>query len=70
MYKSDEIDEFIIVASDGLWDVFSSQDAVNMARGLLQKNGIISTSGEEVIYYYLLLTMLYVFILTKFVMLM
>jgi len=26
-------DEFIIMASDGLWDVISSQDAVNMVRG-------------------------------------
>lgn len=30
-------DEFIILASDGLWDVFSSTQAVQLARTLFKK---------------------------------
>ena len=32
-----ERDEFLVVASDGLWDVFNSQEAVTLARGDLKK---------------------------------
>ena len=34
LYEAD--DEFVLMASDGLWDVFSSQGAVTFARGRLQ----------------------------------
>lgn len=34
-----ENDEFLIVATDGLWDVVSSQEAITMARGELYKKG-------------------------------
>ena len=32
-----EQDEFVVVASDGLWDVMDSQDAVTLARNDLRK---------------------------------
>lgn len=36
-------DEFLIIASDGLWDVMSSQAAVDLAKGLIQNNDILSS---------------------------
>ena len=36
------MDEFIIIATDGLWDVLSSQAAVDLIRDLMQKNSLLS----------------------------
>lgn len=33
----DPRDEFLVVATDGLWDVMSSQDVINLARTNLRK---------------------------------
>jgi len=42
-FEITEDDEFIILASDGLWDVFSVQDAVNhVRRSLVGKGGVPS----------------------------
>lgn len=34
-------DDFIIIATDGLWDVMTSQAAVDFARGLLVQEGLL-----------------------------
>ena len=37
---NDEKDEFVILASDGLWDVFhTSQEAIDLCQGILQRTG-------------------------------
>jgi serine/threonine protein phosphatase PrpC len=36
-----EVDEFIIIATDGLWDVLTSQQAVNFVRDQLDKAGLM-----------------------------
>ena len=40
-------DEFILVASDGLWDVISSQDAVNFVRTELRKGRGLQETAER-----------------------
>lgn len=42
-----EDDEFIILASDGLWDVVSSKDAVHIARKDLQKGRPLKAVAEK-----------------------
>ena len=42
-------DEFVLLASDGLWDVFSSQGAVTFARGRLQEHNDPDKCSEELI---------------------
>jgi len=42
-----EDDEFIILASDGLWDVVSSKDAVDIARKDLQKGRPLKAVAEK-----------------------
>lgn len=37
-------DDFIIIATDGLWDVMSSQAAVDHARNLLTQEGLLGTT--------------------------
>jgi serine/threonine protein phosphatase PrpC len=34
-------DEFLLIATDGLWDVLSSQDAVDYVKRLLQELGLL-----------------------------
>ena len=40
-------DEFIILASDGLWDVMSSKDAVDFARKDLQKGRSLQSVANK-----------------------
>ena len=42
-------DEFIIVASDGLWDVLPSQDAVQLARKALQAGQTPQEAAEKLV---------------------
>lgn len=42
-----EDDEFLILASDGLWDVVSSKDAVEIARKDLQKGRSLKAVAEK-----------------------
>ena len=39
-------DEFVVVASDGLWDVLSSRDAVSLARRALRRGGGPAAAAE------------------------
>jgi protein phosphatase 2C family protein 2/3 len=34
-------DEFLLIATDGLWDVMTSQAAVDFARNLLTQEGLL-----------------------------
>jgi len=48
--KIHELDEFLLIASDGLWDVLTSQDAVDFVRNELatgKKSSLICTSLVE-----------------------
>lgn len=40
-------DQFVIIATDGLWDVMSSQDAVNFAKSGLEKEGIVFNQDSD-----------------------
>ncbi len=42
-----EEDEFIILASDGLWDVMTSKDAVEFARKDLQKGRSLQSVADK-----------------------
>lgn len=44
-----ESDEFLILASDGLWDVFSSQQAVQFCRGLLKRGVSPQEVAEQLV---------------------
>ena len=35
------VDDFVVIATDGLWDVMSSQDVVNFIRGKMDKAGLL-----------------------------
>lgn len=37
-------DDFLLIATDGLWDVMTSQAAVDFARGLLVQEGLLGRS--------------------------
>ena len=42
-----EEDEFVILASDGLWDVMSSEDAVEFVRKDLQKGRTLQSAADK-----------------------
>lgn len=44
-----EDDEFLIIASDGLWDVFSSEEAVSLARKQMLKGADASTVADKLV---------------------
>lgn len=41
--------EFIILASDGIWDVFECQEAVNFVRKRLLTNKDLTKTAEELV---------------------
>ena len=40
-------DEFVVIATDGLWDVMTSQAAVDLVRGLLVENNLLTSSSSR-----------------------
>lgn len=44
-----EADEFAIIACDGLWDVMSSQQAVNFVRKRLKEHGDVQLASSELV---------------------
>ena len=43
----DEEDEFLVVASDGLWEVLDSQQVVTMARESLKMDNDVQKTSQE-----------------------
>lgn len=49
-FSVDSCHEFIVIASDGLWDVFSSQECINFVRWQLQKQeGDLTKTAEALV---------------------
>ena len=49
LHKIDVSDEFIIIASDGLWDVMSNQQAVNYVRNQIAGGIPLGTISKNVV---------------------
>ena len=43
------VDEFLLVATDGLWDVFGSQEAINFVRWQIHEHGDIARAASQLI---------------------
>jgi serine/threonine protein phosphatase PrpC len=46
-FDVEDDDEFIILASDGLWDVMSSQEAISFVRDTLRESGPVLEGSSK-----------------------
>ena len=49
MIKLTKEDEFLIIGSDGIWEVFTSQNAIDFARRRLQEHNDVKLCCKEIV---------------------